>query len=157
VDAVVCGEAFHWFDGARALGEIARVLRPDGGIGLLWNVHLWDGGEPWMQAVDRLIGPHSDGRPETRYASGMWRRAFEADDRWSALEQRSFSHEQRLDPAGLAAQVDSVSFVAALPDDQRAAIRAEIERVAPPEVTLGFRTDAYRSPLRSRRTSDSRS
>jgi ubiquinone/menaquinone biosynthesis C-methylase UbiE len=30
VDAVVCTEAFHWFDQPAALGEFARVMRPDG-------------------------------------------------------------------------------------------------------------------------------
>ena len=33
IDAVVVGQAFHWFDGIRALSEIRRVLRPDGGLG----------------------------------------------------------------------------------------------------------------------------
>ena len=38
VDAVLVGQAFHWFDQPRALDEIARVLRPGGVVGLLWNL-----------------------------------------------------------------------------------------------------------------------
>jgi SAM-dependent methyltransferase len=30
VHAVVAGQAYHWFDGARAHAELARVLRPGG-------------------------------------------------------------------------------------------------------------------------------
>src|SRR5437764_6215788 len=36
-DAVVAGQAFHWFETALALEEIHRVLRPGGGLGLIWN------------------------------------------------------------------------------------------------------------------------
>lgn len=35
VDAVFVGEAYHWFDHARALPEIARVVRPGGGLAVL--------------------------------------------------------------------------------------------------------------------------
>jgi SAM-dependent methyltransferase len=37
VDAVVVGQAFHWFDADRALAEIARVLRPAGTLALISN------------------------------------------------------------------------------------------------------------------------
>ena len=36
-DAVFVGDAFHWFDGAAAVAELDRVLRPGGGVALLWN------------------------------------------------------------------------------------------------------------------------
>jgi SAM-dependent methyltransferase len=37
VDAVLVGQAWHWFDPDRALPEVARVLRPGGVLAVLWN------------------------------------------------------------------------------------------------------------------------
>ena len=37
LDAVLVGQAWHWFDPDRAFPEIARVLRPGGVLGVLWN------------------------------------------------------------------------------------------------------------------------
>jgi SAM-dependent methyltransferase len=146
VDAIVCGEAFHWFDGPRTLAEMARVLRPGGGVGLLWNVHAWDRGAGWVQAVERLLAPYSDGRADTRYGSGAWRVAFERDPRWSPLEQRVFGHVLRLDTSALVDHVDSVAFVAALPDAARAELLGEVRRIASDlssPLTIPYRTDAY--------------
>jgi ubiquinone/menaquinone biosynthesis C-methylase UbiE len=38
VDAITVGQAFHWFQRPDADRELARVLRPGGVVGLLWNL-----------------------------------------------------------------------------------------------------------------------
>src|SRR5215210_2451245 len=53
-DAVFVGDAFHWFDGPAAVAELERVLRPHGGVALLWN-HWWSDGDDRM--VDTLEPP----------------------------------------------------------------------------------------------------
>src|SRR3954471_2942331 len=53
VDAVIVGQAFHWFDHSRALPEIARVLRPHGVLGLLWN--NYDTVVPWVRRLHRAM------------------------------------------------------------------------------------------------------
>jgi SAM-dependent methyltransferase len=53
VDAVVAGQAAHWFDPVPASAELRRVLRPGGVVGLLWNTR--DERVPWVQALGELL------------------------------------------------------------------------------------------------------
>ena len=53
VDSAFAGQAFHWFDRERALPELQRVVRPGGGIALLWN--RWDEEDPLLSQVDALL------------------------------------------------------------------------------------------------------
>lgn len=53
VDVVVAAQAFHWFDLDKALPEIARVLKPEGTLALVWNVR--DDRIPWVRKLGRLI------------------------------------------------------------------------------------------------------
>lgn len=53
-DAGFAGQAYHWFDRTRALPELHRVLRPGGGLVLLWN--WWDVRDPLQAELGELIG-----------------------------------------------------------------------------------------------------
>ncbi len=54
VAAAFAAQAFHWFDRERALPELHRVVRPGGGLALLWN--WWDERDPLQRELGRLIG-----------------------------------------------------------------------------------------------------
>jgi SAM-dependent methyltransferase len=54
VDAAFSGQAFHWFDRERAVPELHRVIRPDGGLAILWN--WWDERDPLQHDLGELIG-----------------------------------------------------------------------------------------------------
>ncbi|WP_431277636.1 class I SAM-dependent methyltransferase [Leifsonia poae] len=53
VDAIVCGQAWHWVDPAVAVPEAARVLRPGGTLGLVWNFR--DESVDWVRQLGELM------------------------------------------------------------------------------------------------------
>lgn len=55
IDLATAAQAFHWFDRARALAEMARIVRPGGGIALFWNVRDADG-SALLSEYDGLLG-----------------------------------------------------------------------------------------------------
>jgi SAM-dependent methyltransferase len=59
VDAVFVGEAFHWFDPAAAIPDLARVLRPGGGLAII-STHWWETEPPLPDAaLEALSEPGS--------------------------------------------------------------------------------------------------
>jgi SAM-dependent methyltransferase len=114
-DAAVAAQAFHWFDGARALPELHRVLRSGGNLGLMWNIK--DESVGWVAALTEIIEPYERGAPRAR--TGAWRKAFSETDLFGELQHRAFSHEQLLDQDGLVTRIASVSFIARLPASER--------------------------------------
>lgn len=58
VDAVLVAQAWHWFDSERAVAEIARVLRPGGRLGVLWNTR--DERSGWVKDFGRIVGLEHD-------------------------------------------------------------------------------------------------
>ncbi|MGH2691538.1 MAG: class I SAM-dependent methyltransferase [Actinomycetota bacterium] len=124
--AVVCAQAFHWFDGERALAENHRVLIPNGRLALLWNVK--DESVSWVRALGDILRPHQARVPQE--TTGEWRDAFSASDLFGPLEEARFAHAQRLDAAGLVERYGSASYVATLPDAGRRDVLERIRRLA---------------------------
>lgn len=144
VDAVFAGEAFHWFEGERAIAEIERVLRPRGGLALLWNV-LQGTAPPLRPDLSELLGRlRMRAKPaHARYASYAWKRAFEHGS-FDQLQQAEFENVIELDRDGLLAYVASQSFVAVLSRPERAAFLDDLRGQIPDGVyRVVFRTDVY--------------
>jgi ubiquinone/menaquinone biosynthesis C-methylase UbiE len=127
-DAVTVAQAFHWFDGAAALAEIHRVLRPKGKLALVWNVRDLD--HPTQRAVDDLLAPHRGSTPSHR--SGRWREALERTSLFRAASKRSFPNVETLDAEGLVDRVASTSFIADLPAERRMAVFEGARAIAGP-------------------------
>jgi SAM-dependent methyltransferase len=58
VDAVLVAQAWHWIDPARAIPEVARVLRRGGRLGLVWNTR--DERLGWVRELGEIIGRDDD-------------------------------------------------------------------------------------------------
>ena len=71
VDAVLAGNAMHWFDMTAASSEMARVLAPSGVVAGLWN--LMDDGVDWVAQLAKVGGLRRLARV-IRQAAGRARR-----------------------------------------------------------------------------------
>jgi SAM-dependent methyltransferase len=135
LDAVLAAQAFHWFRGREALAEIARVLRPGGGLGLVWNRR--DEAVPWVARLSALIEPHRGDAPA--FASGAWREAFAGAPGFTPLEEAQFPHAHDLTPDALLDRVRSISFVAALPQARRRRLLRDVASLVAGEPSLAGR------------------
>ena len=140
-DGVIVAQAFHWFDGPRALAELARVLRPGGRLSVVFNVR--DERDPVQAALERVWEPYRGDTPTHR--TGAWQRAFEPADRFTPLAHRAFRNDQRVSADQLVDRVVSVSFIATLDEAQRAEVEAEVRTLLADEahVVLPYRTDVF--------------
>jgi len=125
-DAVTVAQAFHWFDGPRALAEIHRVLRPGGVLALLWNRR--DTRDALQGRITDLLEPHRADVPAHR--DQAWRAVLQDSALFGAPREETFANEQRVDADGLADRVGSISFVAAMGEAERARLLAEIRALA---------------------------
>jgi SAM-dependent methyltransferase len=130
VDAVTVAQAFHWFDFDVACHEIARVLRPGGRLGLVWNER--DTRTPWVAELSRIIRWDERGQWNVPYTVEQdWPARFAAAPvPFSSLQRFESGFVQELDVDMLVARVLSTSYIAARPAEARADIEHRVRTLA---------------------------
>ncbi|WP_329213869.1 class I SAM-dependent methyltransferase [Streptomyces sp. NBC_00683] len=157
VDAVLAGNAMHWFDMAVAGPEIARVLAPGGFLAGLWNV--MDDGIEWVAGLAQVSGSAAAGPRDT---PANWR--VETADmhlpktgvaaRFGAPEQAEFPHGQRRTADSLVATIATRAGVLVMPEQEREAVLGRIRAflAGRPETACGeFTLPMLTGVLRVRR------
>lgn len=120
-DLVACAQAFHWFDDAGSVAEIARILRPGGTLALIWNMR--DDRVPWVAALSRLIDGYAGATP--RHQTGHWTWILK-DPRFHLARELVEGNPHRMPRDGLFARVLSTSYIARLPEAEKARLQARI-------------------------------
>lgn len=143
-DAVVVAQAFHWFDAPRAAAEIHRVLRPRGGLGVIWNE--WDETVPWVAAVQAIVHEHAGDAP--RQATSTWERQLSATRLFSPPSHRTYPNPVSGDLPTLLARVASTSYVAALDPPRREEVLQRVGAVIGAEPATRV-CDAFEMPYRT--------
>jgi SAM-dependent methyltransferase len=123
VDAVLVGQAWHWFDHARAAAEVRRIVRPGGCIALLYNVR--DERTPWVRRFDVATGEEFGTELEPPEFDGV-----RGAPGFGPVEHEVFDHVERLQADDLRALASSFSFVSLLPEAERAAMLVTVDAVA---------------------------
>jgi SAM-dependent methyltransferase len=143
-DVVTAAQAFHWFDLPVALPEIARVLRPNGRLALIWNKR--DNHEPWVAKLSETIGSETLDRGDVE-------EPIEASVLFGTVEKATFEWAQRLDRETLRDLVLSRSYCAIKPSGERERVLAEVERLFDEharggQLELPYVTECYRAEKR---------
>jgi ubiquinone/menaquinone biosynthesis C-methylase UbiE len=144
VDAVAVGEAIHWFDADGAAAEMARVLRPGGGVAVLYNRRdLERDREAWQREVHMTFQAHRLPPDEVDPQDvSAWKAALAAHIGEPVDEE--FEHALFLDVDELLALYSSFSVIGGLPPDRRdvalAAFRDVFDRHGLTSAEIDYRT-----------------
>ncbi len=125
VDAVVCGQAMHWFDMAVAVPEIARVLTPGGVLAGLWNYD--DDRVEWVAGLQAVAKGAASASMSTRRAEAV---DFDLDrsgtDFFMGAERAEFPNGQRRTAGLLIATIATHSKMLVMAPGDRDQLLADV-------------------------------
>lgn len=139
VDAVVVGQAWHWFDVPAAVAEAARVIKPGGALVLLWN--LLDIDDEATRIVADIINEEArtDNSPDSLSAP------FDPNDAFPSPEVRFFRHTEPYTIERIVAYAMSRSQAILMSSPERAAQADALRSAVPAEFDLHLQTDCWRA------------
>jgi ubiquinone/menaquinone biosynthesis C-methylase UbiE len=142
VDVVFSAEAFHWFASDETVGEIARVLKPRGGLVILWNLESGELEPPVDEAARVLLDAAfaRGGAPGIgKVRAGGWREPL-ARSAFEPLREAELERTVSVTREQFVAWVLSVSSIASQPDEDRDVLAARLRELVPEQ--------EFRSPMR---------
>ena len=145
VDCVFVAEAFHWFASPEVVAELARVLRPGGGLVLLWNIEEQDVEPPLPEEAERAVeeAVARGGEPGgARVLAGAWREPLVGV--FEELREAHLQRDELVSRDELIASILSVSSIASQSDAARRELAGRLQEFVPDEPHRRFfRTDLY--------------
>jgi len=130
-DLATAAQAFHWFDKPLALAEMARIVRPGGGVALFWNVRDEDR-SPFVADYHRIL-ERFGGAEEGKYlqagrASGRstTREAFAAAAGFGPAQLHELRHELPATAEDFLGMAFTASYIRALEPAAQERFRAEV-------------------------------
>lgn len=111
MDLAVCAQAWHWCEPVAASTELARVLRPGGTLGLVWN--QLDVRVPWVLRLSRIMHAGDVHKPDFRPHVGP---------RFADLTAHDSAWAQPTTPEGLLELAKSRSYYLKANDAVRAKV-----------------------------------
>lgn len=126
-DLVTVAQAFHWFDPARALPEIARVLVDGGGLAVVWNA--WDPEDPIGAQILEVLAPYDPPDLRRRHETAL--AVLSRSDLFRGATQRTLHYTETFDVERLVGRVASISFIASAAQKVRQSVEAAVRRLVP--------------------------
>ncbi|WP_035749227.1 class I SAM-dependent methyltransferase [Arthrobacter sp. 35W] len=115
-DAATVAQAWHWCDPVAASTEIARILRPGGMLGLIWN--QLDVAVPWVHRLSRIMHAGDVHKPGFRPAIGA---------EFTAVESHGTHWSQELTGEDIKELVKSRSYWLKANEATRAKVTANLD------------------------------
>ncbi len=127
VDIVAAGQAFHWFDRAKARLEFDRILKPGGWVALVWNERETES-TPFLRAYEQLLQRFATdyAQVDHRLIDDAILREFFAP---GSFRLRTFPNRQEFDYVGLQGRLLSSSYAPEKGQPGHEPMLAELRRI----------------------------
>ena len=151
VDLVTAGQAFHWFDKALAVPEMARIVKPGRGVAVFWNARA-DDRSPFLAAYTDLLAGYIPEEHVDRREPG---RVYTARDDLSAAglfdvdERVEIAHSLEMSAERFIGYVFTASYTRLLIDEEsQQRLRADLAALIQAhfgggEVSVPYDVDLY--------------
>jgi SAM-dependent methyltransferase len=136
VELVTAGQAFHWFDPAKARREFQRILKEPKWVALIWNGRVLDR-TPFHADYERLLRTYAKDYLQVAHQGVASAEAIESFFAPNPVRHIDLPYEQVFDAAGLRGRLESSSYTPTSGEPGYTEMIAETDRIFAEHATDG--------------------